>query len=132
MATAVLDLRETNLALYREGKRRNVEGDEMSQFSAELLVVVVRPERHWPSLFMGRPWRFLVVRYFSPLHARLNCHGGSPQCVLIRVSEGFGLIHGGNGRRRSRRRMALAGRGRQRAGRARARVSKWEKGTLQA
>ena len=74
MAMAVPNLRETNLALYREGKRRNVGGDEISQ----LVVVVVRPERHWPGLFMGRPWRFPVMRYFLPLHARLNCHGDSP------------------------------------------------------
>lgn len=38
--------REINLAHYREGERRNGEGDGVPQLTAELVAVVVEAEAH--------------------------------------------------------------------------------------
>jgi len=38
-------------------KRRNGGGDVVVKLTAELVVVMVMSERHWPGLFIGWPWR---------------------------------------------------------------------------
>jgi hypothetical protein len=41
-------------------------------------VVEVMPERHWSSLFKGRPWRFGGARYFARRSYPLPVHVVKP------------------------------------------------------
>jgi hypothetical protein len=52
------DLGKTGRGQGGRGERRSGGGDGVFSPLAELLVVRVRPERHRPSLFIGRQWRF--------------------------------------------------------------------------
>jgi hypothetical protein len=52
------------LAHYWEGGRRNRGGELVFHLLAELVVVVVMLEHHWPSLFIGQSWQFIGVEIF--------------------------------------------------------------------
>ena len=58
MAPATPDLGEIGVEQGGEGERGKGGGDGVFPLVAELLEERVRPERHWPGLFIGRPCRF--------------------------------------------------------------------------
>lgn len=91
MASAVPDLGKVALAFYRERGRRNGGGDGVFWLVENLVAVVVWPERHWPGLFIGRPWQRQREKYLRPLEifpaarSSLNHHSGSPQFIRTRA-----------------------------------------------
>jgi hypothetical protein len=65
MAPVAHELGKDGLEHTRERERKNGGGDGVFPPQAELAVEKARPEHHWPSLYIGRQWRFHRRDIFS-------------------------------------------------------------------
>jgi hypothetical protein len=106
MAPVAHELGKDGLEHTRERERKNGGGDGVFPPQAELAVEKARPEHHWPSLYIGRQWRFHRRDIFSlrayplPAHsfefAKAVRHSAG---LSVRLSRGWDweLSYGGKG-----------------------------------